>query len=133
MAFIRPVGNSMYGIYDPLGVKLIINRSRLGLSHLREYKFRHNFADTANPFWSCTLGTENTEPFFLRQNNLFARTTLINELKNISNAINSLNSTDFIRVILYGDKAFDNVTNSKIITATIKFIKTMKRFEEALF
>ena len=49
LAFIRPVGNSMYGIYDPLGVKLIINRSRLGLSHLREYKFRHNFADTANP------------------------------------------------------------------------------------
>ena len=27
---------------------------------------------------------------------------------------------------------FDNVTNFKIITATIKFIKTTKRFEEAL-
>ena len=39
----------------------------------------------------------------------------------------------FIRVILYGDINFDNVTNFKIITATIKFIKTTKRFEEALF
>ena len=53
----------------------------------------------------------------------------MNELNNISNAmqynaINSLNSTDFIRVILYGGKNFDNVTNFKIITATIKFIKT---------
>ena len=66
------------------------------------------------------------------QNNLSARTTLMNELNNISNAINSLNSTDLIRVILYGDKNFDNVTNFKIITATIKFIKTTKRFEEAL-
>ena len=33
----------------------------------------------------------------------------------------------------YGDKNFDNVTNFKIITATIKFIKTTKGFEEALF
>ena len=57
----------------------------------------------------------------------------MNELNNISNAINSLNSTDLIRVILYGDKDFDNVTNFKIITTTIKFIKTTKRFEESLF
>ena len=55
----------------------------------------------------------------------------MNEL-NISNAINYLNSTDFIRVIFYGDKNFD-FTNFKIITATIKFIKATKRFEEALF
>ena len=133
LAFIRPVGNSMYGIYYLLGVKLI-NRLRLGFSHLREHKFRHNFADTVNPLCSCTLETENTEHFFLRrQNNLSARTTLMNELSDISSAINSLNSTYFIRVILYGDKNFDNVTHFKIITATIKFIKTTKRFEEALF
>ena len=53
----------------------------------------------------------------------------MNELNNISNAINYLSSTDFIRVILYGDKNFDNV----MITATIKFIKATKCFEEALF
>ena len=133
LPFIRPVGNSMYGIYDPLGVK-VINRLRLSFSHLREHKFRHNFADTVNPLCSCTLETENTEHFFLRcQKHLSAGTTLMNELNNISNAINSLNSTDLIRVILYEDKNFDNVTNFKIITATIKFIKTTKRFEEALF
>ena len=63
LAFIRPAGNSMYGIYDPFGVKLI-NRLRLGFSHLREHKFRHNFADTMNPLCSCTLETENTEHFF---------------------------------------------------------------------
>ena len=42
LAFIRPVRNSVYGIYDPFGVKLI-NRLRLGFSHLREHKFRDNF------------------------------------------------------------------------------------------
>ena len=64
---------------------------------------------------------------------LSSYTILMNELSNVINAINSLNSTDVIGVILYGDKHFDNVTNFKIITATIKFIKTRKRFEEALF
>ena len=66
LAFIRPVGNSMYCIYDPFGVKLI-NRLRLGFGHLREQKFRHNFADTVNPFCLCTLETENTEHFFPKQ------------------------------------------------------------------
>ena len=133
LVFIRPVGNSMYGIYDPFRVKLI-NRLRLSFIRLREHKFRHNFADTVNPLCSCTLKTENTKHLFLRcQNNLSARTTLMNKLNNISNAINSLNSTDLIRVILYGDKNFDNVTNSKIITGTIKFMKTTKRFDETLF
>ena len=69
----------------------------------------------------------------LMQTNLSARTTLLNELNNISNAINSLNSTDFIRVILYGEKNFDIATNFKIITATIKFIKTTTHSEEPLF
>ena len=56
LTFIRPVGNSMYRIYDRFGVKSI-NRLRLGFSHLREHKFRHNFADTVNPLCSCTLET----------------------------------------------------------------------------
>ena len=119
----------MYGIYDPFGVRLI-NRLRLGFSHLREHKFKHNSDDTLNPLCSCTLETENTEYFFLRcQNNLSTRTTLMSQLNNI----NYLNSTDFIRVIRYGDKNFDNVSNFKIITATIKLVKTTKNFREALF
>ena len=63
---------------------------------------------------------------FLRcQKKLSARTTFMNEVKSIGNAINSFNSTDFIRVILYGDENFD-VTNFKLMIATIKFIKTTK-------
>ena len=133
LAFIRPVGHKIYGIYDPFGVELI-DRLRLGFSHLREHKFRHNFVDIVNPLCSCTLETEITERFFLCcQSNLSARLTFMNEVNNISNVINYLNSSDFIRLILYGDKNFDNVTNFKIITVTIKFIKISRRFEEALF
>ena len=97
LAFIRSVGNSMYGTYDSFGVKLI-NRLRLGFSDLRQHKFRHNFADAVNPLCSCTLETQNTEHFFLRcQNNLSARAILMDELNIISDAINSLNSTDLIK------------------------------------
>ena len=53
-----------------------------------------------------------------------AHTIFMSEQNNIRNAINSLNSTDFIRVIFYGDKNFDNLTNLEITAATIKFIKT---------
>ena len=56
----------------------------------------------------------------------------MNELKLISHAISSLNSTDFIRVILDVDKNF-HLTNFEIITATIKFMKASKRFDKALF
>ena len=57
LAFIRPLGNYTYGIYNPLGIRLL-NRLCLGFSHLREHKFRHNFADTLNPLCSCSLETE---------------------------------------------------------------------------
>ena len=48
LTFIRPVRNDTYGNFYPLAVRLLI-RLRLGLSHLRENTFRHNFADTLNP------------------------------------------------------------------------------------
>ena len=86
--FMRPLEN------DPLGVWLL-NRLRLGFSHLR--KLKHNLADTLNPLCSCSLETEDTEHYFLRcQNNLSFRITLMNDLNNIYTAIASLNSNDQI-------------------------------------
>ena len=40
----RPIQNSICKIHDPLGIKLL-TRLRLGLSHLNEHRFRHNFQD----------------------------------------------------------------------------------------
>ena len=68
--FTRPIGNSTYKIYDPLGIKLL-TRLRLGFSHLSEHKFRHNFADSLNPLCSCSLETESTLHFFLRCTKLY--------------------------------------------------------------
>ena len=94
-----------------------------------EHKFRRYFADSLNPLYSCSLETEDTEHYFLRcQNKLSLRTTLMNDLNNINTAIASLNSNDFLRVILYGDKSFNKETNCKTLTASIKFLEDTQRF-----
>ena len=68
LEFIRPIGNSTCRVHDPIGIKRL-NRLRAGFSHLRENKFRHNFANTLNPLCACALETECTKHFFLRCHN----------------------------------------------------------------
>ena len=48
--FIRPSAGKVYNINDTIGIKLI-TRLRLGFSHLREHKFKHNFRDMLNPLF----------------------------------------------------------------------------------
>ena len=111
LTFIRPLENDTYGIYDPLGIRLL-SRLCLGFSHLRKYTFRHNFADTLNPLFSCSLKTEDTEHYILCcHNNLSLCTNLINDLNNINTAVAYLNPRDLLGVILYGDKSFNKETN----------------------
>ena len=45
----------------------------------------------------------------------------------------SLNENDFLHVMLYGNKNFENNRNIGILTATIKFIKDSGRFDQPLF
>ena len=102
--FIRPSEKSIYNIYDPQGSKLL-NRLRLGFSHLRKHKFRQNFADTVNLLCSSALETESTDHFFLRcQDYVSFSTTLMNELSSINCGIVSLRPSSLLEVTLYGDK-----------------------------
>ena len=63
--FIRPSPNSVFDIHNPKGIKLI-TRLRLGLSHLREHKFKHSFQDTINPLCNCGQDIESATHFFLQ-------------------------------------------------------------------
>ena len=63
LKFIRPSPNCLFNVSDSLGIKL--TRLRLGLSHLREHKFNHNFQNTINPLCPCSLESESTTHFFL--------------------------------------------------------------------
>ena len=56
----------------------------------------------------------------------------MSDLKNINDAILSLNESDLLHVMLYGSKNFDDNMNIRILTATIKFIKDTERFDQPL-
>ena len=108
MTFIRPLENDTYGIYDPIDVKLL-NRLCLGFSHLREHKFRHNFADTLNPLHSCSLEIKDAEHYFLRcPNNIILYNPYLNpDLNNTNTAVASLNPSDLLKVIFYKNNCFN--------------------------
>ena len=61
--FIRPSENKIFNIHDKVGIKLL-TRVRLGFTHLREHKFRRNFADILNPLCPCSIEPETTMHFF---------------------------------------------------------------------
>ena len=53
LTFRRPSQKSIYNIYDSQG-SILLNRLRLGFSHLRQHKFQHNFVDAKNRFFYAT-------------------------------------------------------------------------------
>ena len=59
LKFIRPSPNSTFNVHNPHGIKLL-TRLRVGLSHLREHRFRHNFQDYLDPFCNCSWHIETT-------------------------------------------------------------------------
>ena len=88
--FIRPSENKIFNIHDQVGIKLL-TRLRLGFSHLREHKLRHNFEDTLNPLCSCSIETETTLHFFPRcQFFNDIREILMNDFMNIDRSLPSL-------------------------------------------
>ena len=64
LSFIRPSPNSTFNCHNPKGIKLS-SRLRLGLSRLREHKFKHSFQDSLKPFGSCSIGEVETSSHYL--------------------------------------------------------------------
>ena len=90
--FIRPSPNSLFNCHNPKGIKFITGL-RLGLSHLREHKFKHSFQDSLNPFCSRGLDIESTAHFLLHcPTHITERRTLLSTIENIDN--NLLNLSD---------------------------------------
>ena len=61
---IRPPSNSVFNIYNLIGLKYI-TRLRLGLSHLNEHRFNHNFENCLSPKCICSSENQSTLHFFL--------------------------------------------------------------------
>ena len=132
LKFVRPVANSVFDINNPYGLKLLI-RLRLGLSHLRFHKFRHDFQDCINPICDCGLETE-TKTHFLLHCPLFqsARQSFLMNIKKIDESILKKHDELITKTLLYGDDKFDLSCNKSIISSTIEFIVCTERFSNSL-
>ena len=133
LKFIRPSPNSVFECHNPQGIKFL-TRLRLGLSHLREHKFKHSFQDSLNPLCKCGAEVELTTHFLLHcpiYNN--DRSSLLSTIRNIDCKLLEITDFSLTQTLLYGNPSFDINTNSLILNATIDFILSNKRFEKALF
>ena len=87
---IWPIPNSIFGIFNPLGLKLI-TRLRLGLSHLNELRFNHNFNNCIGPLCTCSLDFESTAHYFLHCNYYnITRISLLNDLNSVDRTLLNL-------------------------------------------
>ena len=132
LKFVRPVANSVFELNNPYGLKLL-TRLRLGLSHLRYHKFRHNFQVFINPMCVCGLDIETTTHFLLRCP-IFqcARQSLLTNIKKIDESILKKHDELITKTLLYGDDKFDLSCNKSIISSTIEFIVSTERFSNSL-
>ena len=65
LKFIRSSQNSIYSCQNIMDIKLV-TRPRLGLSHLREQKFKSSFYDTLNSLCNCGMDLEYSTHFLLQ-------------------------------------------------------------------
>ena len=85
--YIRLCANRNFNIHNAYGIKLL-TRLRLGLSHLRDHKFRHCFQDTLDSLCNCRNDTETTAHFFMHCPSFHTpRQTLLNNIRNIKEQI----------------------------------------------
>ena len=134
MDFYRVNANSIFRILNPVGTKLL-TRLRVGLSHLREHKYNHNFYDTDNPYCSCDgISNESVDHYLLCcPNYARSRIVLFVNLNSINSSVHLTRTSVTTEILLYGKDSFDDHINKKIIESTITFLIDSSRFREPLF
>ena len=115
LKFIIPSPNSVFECHNPQGIKFL-TRLRLGLSHLREHKFKHSFQDWLNPLCKCGDEVDSTSHFLLHcpiYNN--DRSSLLSTIRNIDCKLLEITDSSLTQTLLYGNPSFDIITNSLIL------------------
>ena len=127
LGFIRPSENPNFNSHNSSGINLI-TRLRLGLSHLREHNFRHNFQDTLNPICSCEENIETTTHYLLHCSNfLNERMTLLINLQNGEENILHRNYSRVSEILLFDNSSFNDAKNTSILYSTIQYIFDTKK------
>ena len=128
---IRPPKKSIFNIHDPKGIKRLF-QLRVGLSPLREHKFRKNFKDTPTDKCIRKMDAETTEHFLLHcENFIEARRTMLEVINPILEYNNLHLPNDKTRAIflIYGHETLNNDVNVSVLNATLKYLNDSLRFE----
>ena len=124
----RPHANSTYRIHNPVGIR-VLACLRLGLNHLKEYKFWHNFADCVNPLCSCGIEPETTLHFFLHCHKfLNIRRKLFDKIKFLDETLLQLNDEILLTVL----KIYNEQVDVQLLNASIDYIINSDRFTGSL-
>ena len=132
LKFIRREPNNVYYCHNPKGIKLL-TKLRLGLSHLRERKFKHSFQDCLNPL--CVGGNEvETSTHYLLYCPTYTneRMALLNKIKSINCSILESSDAAVTKILLSGDNTLSNSSNTLILNSTIEYIKSTQRFKGSI-
>ena len=133
LKFIRPSPYKIFQCHNPKGIKLV-TRLRLGLSHLREHKFKQSFQDTLNPLCSCGLGIETSSHYFLHCPLFHAeRSTLLNNINENDSTIFNKSDSVVTWILLYGNESFKDEVKLLVLNPTVDFVLATNRFDEPLY
>ena len=106
LKFIRPFPSNVFSCNYHKGFRPI-TRLRIGMSHLREHKCKHNFQDCLNQICSCGLDNESTSHFFLHCPMFNGeRYTLLTTLNNIDCSLLELTKFSLFFIFFFSIRVF---------------------------
>ena len=113
----RPHANSTCRIHNPAGTRLLTSL-RLGVSLLKQNKFRHNFADCVKPQCSSNIEPETTFHFFLHCHNFVnIRKKSFDKIKLLDEILWQLIDESLLTVPLFSSNIYNEQVNVRILNA----------------
>ena len=86
-SFVRPSGNSLYNTNNMERI-ILLTALRVGLSYLKEDKFKHSSSDTFNPIRPCGFVNETLSHFFLHYPLVICeRQIVLHKIENMNKSI----------------------------------------------
>ena len=123
LSSIRPIKCNTFGINDRYGLKLL---TCLRVDH--RFSIFFNFLD---PKCRCDIEDETPEHYFLRCPLLQGpRIVFLNKVSEILEClVSAFDDPSLCHLLLYGKPSLNDILNKNILCASIKFIKSSKRFK----
>ena len=119
LKFIRPTPDNVYYCHNPKGIR-ILTRLRLGLSDLREHRFKHSFQDSLNPLCFCGNEIETSTHYLLHCTTDTNQTViLLNKIKSINCSILEFSDAVVTKTLLFGDNTLSDSCNTLVLNLTI--------------